>query len=78
MYDVKYWKHCEGITVKQFCDYLQKNIPPDAIMNVCGDNQVYMHLENDGSVFSVDDCSLSDLPEYKDCEVGELVTGEMP
>ena len=72
MYDVEYWKHGEGITVKQFCDYLEKNIPPNAIMNVCGDNQIYIHLEKDGSVFSVDNCSLSDLPEYEDYEVGRL------
>lgn len=72
MFDPKYWKHCENITVKQFCEYLQNNIPEDALLYVCGDNQVYMHMESDGSIFSVDDNSLSDLPEYEDYEVQEL------
>ena len=66
MFDPKYWKRCAGITVKDFCDYLQKNIPPEAVMCVCGVDQIYMHLEKDGSVFSVDDCSLSDLLEYQE------------
>ena len=64
MYNPKFWKHCENITVKQFCEYLQNSIPLDAVMCVCGNGQIYMHLEEDGSVFSVDDFSLSDLPEY--------------
>ncbi len=78
MFNPKYWQHCEGITVKQFCDYLQKNIPPDAIMNVCGVGQMYMHMESDGSMFSVDDNPLSDLPEYEDYEVEEFAKGETP
>lgn len=41
-------------------------------MFVCGDNQVYMHMEADGSAFSVDDNSLSDLPEYENFEIQEL------
>ena len=68
MYDPKYWKRCEGITVKQFCEYLMANIPPDAMMNVCGNDQIYMHLEKDGSDFSVDNCALSDWSEYEDLE----------
>ena len=76
MYDPRYWKRCEGITVKQFCEYLMENIPPDALMNVCGNDQIYMHLEKDGSMFSMDYCSLSDLPEYEEhVEPGELVLG---
>lgn len=72
MFHPKYWKHCENITVKQFCDYLQNNVPGNAQLFVCGDNQVYMHMETDGSVFSIDDNSLSDLPEYENFEVQEL------
>ena len=67
-----HWVYGENITVKQFCDYLQQRIPEDAIFYVCGDSQVYMHLEEDGSVSSVDDCSLSDMEEYEDYEVREL------
>ncbi len=32
MFDPKYWKYCKGITVTQFCDYLQEIIPPDALL----------------------------------------------
>lgn len=72
MFDPKYWRHCENVTVKQFCEYLQKNIPGEAVLYVCGDNQVYMHMEADGSAFSIDDSSLSDLAEYEDSEMLEL------
>ena len=72
MFEPKQWKHVENITVKEFCDYLQKNIPGDALLYVCGDNHVYLHLEADGSVFSIDDNSLYDLPEYEGYEVQEL------
>lgn len=72
MFHPKHWKHCENITVKQFCDYLQNNVLGDAMFFVCGDNQVYMHMEADGSVFSIDDNSLSDLPEYENFEIQEL------
>ena len=75
MFNPKYWIHCAGITVKEFCNYLQKCIPPEAVMCVCGDAQIYMHLEEDESVFSVNDCSLSDLPEYGNCEVREFLIG---
>lgn len=73
MFDRKSWKHGENVTVKQMCDFMQENIPGDAIFCVCGDSQVYTHLEQDGSAFSVDDCSLSDLEEYEDSEPEELV-----
>ena len=72
MFDPKHWVHAENITVQQFCDYLMENVPGDALFNVCGDSQVYMHMETDGSVFSVDDNSLSDMEEYEDYEVREL------
>lgn len=72
MYNPKFWKHCRNITVKQFCEYLQNNIPPEAVMYICGDNQVYMHLEEDGSAFTIDHDSLSDLPEYEGYEAEEL------
>jgi len=72
MFSPTHWVHGKNMTVKQFCDYLRQHVPEDAIFCVCGDSQVYMHLETDGSVFSVDDCSLSDLEEYEDFEVREL------
>ena len=72
MFCPKHWKHSENITVKQFCDYLQNNVPEDALLFVCGDNQIYMHMEEDGSVFSIDDNSLDDLPEYTNAKIQEL------
>lgn len=72
MFNPKQWIHCENITVKQFIEYLQEHVPEDALFFVCGDSQVYMHMESDGSIFSVDDCSLSDLEEYENYEVREL------
>lgn len=72
MFNPEQWVHCENITVKQFIEYLQKYVPEDAIFCVCGDSHVYMHRETDGSIFSVDNCSLSDMKEYEDYEVKEL------
>jgi len=75
-YDANYWKCGMNITVGQFCDYVKENIPSDAIFHVCGDSQVYMHFSPEGNAFSVDHDSLSDLPEYEDCEAGEFDIGE--
>mgnify|MGYP003297337155 CR=1 FL=1 len=72
MFEPKCWKHCENITVKQFCDYLKNNVPGDALLFVCGSEHMYIHMEADGSVVSIDDNSLSDLPEYEESELQEL------
>lgn len=72
MYDPKFWKYCENVTVKQFCEYLQNNIPPDAIMCVCGRSIFHTHLEEDRSVFSVDHDSLFYLDEYENHEAGDM------
>lgn len=44
-----------GCSGQQFCEYLLANIQSDAVMDVCDDNQMYVHLEKDGNMFSVDD-----------------------
>jgi len=72
MFEPKQWVHAENITVQQFCDYLTRNVPGDALFCVCGTSQIYMHVETDGGVFSVDDNSLSNLEEYRDYEIGEM------
>lgn len=70
MYDPKKRVHFKtSPTVAQLCKYLQENIPLNATVNICGDEQVYIHVEEDGSVVSLDDCSLSDLEEYCGLEV---------
>ena len=51
---------------------MKENIPPDAILHVCGSSQIYLHFSADKKVFSLDDGALSDLPEYGNCEVGEF------
>ncbi len=76
-YDPKFWKHGENMTVGQFCDYVRKHIPLDAILHVCGDSQVYLHFSPEGNAFSLDYDSLSGLPEYGDCKVEELGSGEV-
>ena len=75
-YDANYWKCGMNITVGQFCDYVKEKSPSDAIFHVCGATQVYLDFSPEGNVFSVDHDSLSDLPEYEDCESGEFDTGE--
>ena len=75
-YNPEFWKRAENITVGQFCDYVSKHILPDAVLHVCGEEQLYLHLSTDGNIFSLDDNALSDLLEYEDCKVGEFGTGE--
>lgn len=74
-YDPKYWKHGVNVTVGQFRDYIKKNIPSDAVLYICGDNNVSLHFSPQGNILSVDYDTLSDLPEYENCAAGELVTG---
>lgn len=35
-------------------------------MDVYGDDQIYIHLEKDGNVFSVDGCHMLGLPGYEE------------
>ena len=72
MYNPKQWVFCKDMTVENLCEYLLDNIPLDAKLNIAGDNYVYMHLEKDNFVLSLDDCSLSDLKEYENHEPKEL------
>lgn len=74
-YDPKYWKHGVNITVGQFCDYIKKNIPSDAVLYICGDNNVSLHFSPQGNILSVDYDTLSDLPEYENCAAREPVAG---
>lgn len=71
-YNPKFWKHGTKVTVGQFWDYLKANIPQDALLCVCGENQLYFHFTVDGAVFSIDNDSLADLPEYINCEAGKF------
>ena len=74
-YDSKYWKHGSSITVEQFCSYVMHQIPKDAVFYVCGSSSISLHFSPDGNIFSVDCDSLSDLPEYEECSIGEITSG---
>ena len=73
-YDPKYWKHGINVTVGQFCEYVKNNIPSDATICICGDNNVNIHFSPSGNILSVDHDKLSDLPEYDGYEPGKIVT----
>lgn len=72
VYDPERWKHCENITIGQLIEYIKNNVFPDAVFHVCGDSQFYIHVSMDGDMVCVDDCALSDLPEYEGGEPDEL------
>ena len=71
-FDSVFWKHGENVTAEEFCEYVKENISPDAILHVCGSSEIYLHFSADRKVFSLDDCALSDLPEYERCEAVEF------
>lgn len=72
MFDCRARKFTRNITVLQLCTYLMEHVPSNAVVHICGDNYIYFHQEEDGSVFCLDNNSLSDLPEYDGCEPEEL------
>ena len=75
-YDPNFWKHGENVTAEEFCEYVKENIPHNAILHVCGSSEIYLHFSVDRRVFSLDNCALSDLPEYGNCKVGKLEVKE--
>ncbi len=72
VYDLERWKHCENITTGQLIEYIKNNVSLDAVFHVCGGSQFYIHVSMDGDMVCVDDCALSDLPEYEGSEPDEL------
>lgn len=66
MFDPKQWKYANNPTVKQLCDYLLENVPHDATVSIYGEDFVYIHVEDDGSLVQLDNNSLDDMPEYQD------------
>ena len=53
-------------------EYIKNNVSLDAVFHVCGGSQFYIHVSMDGDMVCVDDCALSDLPEYEGSEPDEL------
>jgi hypothetical protein len=72
MYDYKYWKSIEGITVAELVAYLT-TLPQDAIVTIDGSEHFYSHLTKDRKYCTFDDESLSDLPEYENVIPDPLV-----
>lgn len=73
MFGGKQWKYGDNITVGELCSYLKENVPADALFCVCGSERIYFHMEKDKRIFSVDDCSLSDMEEYSGYNVQEML-----
>ena len=67
-YNPKYWKSGVNITVGQLCAYIKEHIPSDAILYICGENNVSLHFSPEDNIFSLDYDNLSELPEYKNYE----------
>ena len=74
-YDPKYWKHGVNVTAGQFCDYVKKNISFDAVLYICGNNNVNLHFSSKSNILSVDYDALADLPEYESHDVEEFGAG---
>lgn len=68
MLDPKKHMEMHEVSVAEFVSWLIHNVPMDAKFNVNGDNLFYTHVEEDGSVISVDDSELSDEYPEDDCE----------
>ena len=59
MYDIKRRKEISGMTVKDIISELAK-LPSDAVAICCGDDNVWIHVEQDNSVVCIDAESLDD------------------
>lgn len=53
MYDINKRKKMLNVTVGEIIDELTK-LPKDATFCCCGDNQMFIHVEKDGTVVSID------------------------
>ena len=69
MYNAEKRRQIEFPKVKDIINNLETQ-NPDAVFLLCGDNYpVYIHVEQDDSVVSVDNCSLSDMEEYDNVDI---------
>ena len=72
MYTPEARKFVKHITVAQLCRYLIDHVPANAVVHICGNDWLYFHQKEDGSIFNMDDSSLSDLPAYENSEPEEV------
>ena len=64
MYDLKEYTTFNKPTVAQLILRLSR-MPQDARVNICGDDNCYVHIETDGSVVNLDVEALEDNYEPK-------------
>lgn len=63
-------KFTTGLTVKDLIEAL-KEYPEDAVVDICGDNYCYIHVEENDSVVNIDNEDLEECYEPK--ETGDKV-----
>lgn len=64
MYDVARRKKFEGVTVRDLIEELSK-MPQDAEVLCCGDDYIWLHVEDDDSTVCID---VEDLEENYGCD----------
>lgn len=63
MYDLSKRFHKSGMTVKELIEQLCK-LPLRAEVYICGDDNCYLHTEQDGSAINIDNEALDDCYKY--------------
>src|SRR5574344_1029394 len=71
MYNIKKRRTGMNIKVKDIIAELEKE-NPEAIFTCCGDNLVFVHVEQDDSVVTIDTEDLHDDPGYEDAMDGDI------
>lgn len=62
MYDISKRFHKSNMTVKELVEQLCK-LPLRATIRICGDDNCYLHIEQDGSAVCIDNDALDDYYE---------------
>lgn len=68
MYDIKKLIHGNHVTVGEVISELQK-LPQNAVFTCCGDEYLFIHVEEDGSVVTIDTETLSDVYPEEICDI---------
>lgn len=63
MYDIKKLIHGNHVTVGEVIEQLEK-LPRNAVFTCCGDEYLFIHVEEDGSVVTLDNESLCETGAY--------------
>lgn len=65
MYDIKKLVHGNHVTVEEVIEQLKK-LPQKAVFTCCGDEYLFIHVEEDGSVVTLDNEILCEVGAYPD------------